>query len=674
MPRPMNMVEKILCHHAVGIETPEVRPGQMVCVKVQWTLAQEITLTSIAEHLTDIGRPPMAHPDRLWLAVEHTVDPRNYGDPKRQKSIKLAEDFVKANGVKEYQGVNQTIVHTEFYRQAAQPGQIVVGADSHSCSAGGLGAFAIGLGAADTMMPMVAGETWLEIPEVVRVRFTGSLPFGVLGKDAMLRTLGMLKCNTVANQRAVEWADEGGALSMDDRFAISNMSVEFGAVAGVFAADAATFAYVQGRQGPHKGEGLYFAADEKAEYVASYDVALSGLAPQVALCPSPDNVVPVDDPRACGMELDGCFIGACTTGEQDLIIAGLLIEQGLRQGLKPCSKGTRRVTPGSVGIVARLRELGLIAAYEAAGFTVGAPGCSYCAGVAADTAAPGEVWLASQNRNYHNRMGKGSTCHLSSAPTVAASSFAMRITDPRGLLAGIDQARCAEMLRRPAPGPRPAPATPAPALLQSTPGSGGPGAEAGALKPLRGRAYVLGDNVDTDAILPSRYLMLNTADDLGPHCLEDAIPEFREGVSGGRNIIVAGSGFGCGSSREQAVTALAGAGVQCVIAKSFSYIFMRNCKSLALLGIPLADERFHKLAAAGGEVTVCLQGRTVSVGGESFPFQLSLFEQRLLSYGGIKPMWRRHGKQLFRVAVGIAPGEQSCGGGTCSDATDSAAW
>jgi len=128
----------------------------------------------------------------------------------------------------------------------------------------------------------------------------------------------------------------------------------------------------------------------------------------VALFPSPDNVKPISD---VDLELDGCFIGACTTCEEDLILAGLVMQECLKQGMKPCTTGKRRITPGSVPITKRLQQLGLLDAFSEAGFTIGAPGCSYCVGMGADQASDGEVWLSSQNRNFHDRMGKGIQTH-----------------------------------------------------------------------------------------------------------------------------------------------------------------------------------------------------------------------------------------------------------------------
>jgi homoaconitate hydratase len=160
----------------------------------------------------------------------------------------------------------------------------------------------------------------------------------------------------------------------------------------------------------------------------------------MALYPDPDNVVPVT--TKSGMKLDGCFIGACTTTEEDLVLGALVLEAGLRMGKIPVSKGQRRVTPGSLNIIKNLERHGLLNIYKQAGFDVGAPGCSYCVGINdVDVAGEGETWLSSQNRNFRNRMGKGSFGNVTCAAVVAASSFTMEVTDAKPLLQMIDQGR-----------------------------------------------------------------------------------------------------------------------------------------------------------------------------------------------------------------------------------------
>jgi homoaconitate hydratase len=224
---------------------------------------------------------------------------------------------------------------------------MVVGADSHSCSSGGLGTFSIGLGAADTVLPLVTGETWIKVPETIKIEYSGNLKFGIGGKDVILYTMGKLKRNTVAFERVVEYAGNIKALSCDSRFAISNMTAEFGGIsiltfsflisnilfsnfvviffefyhfftffifsyltsgiAGIFEADEVTASYIAKRPLKDRDQSLYFRADTDAKYAEVFTIPLEEVDSMVALYPSPDNVVPVTE--VAGKALDGCFIG-----------------------------------------------------------------------------------------------------------------------------------------------------------------------------------------------------------------------------------------------------------------------------------------------------------------------------------------------------------------------------
>ena len=622
---------------------------------------------------TKIGRPGVANKERVWLAVDHTVDPRNYHEPKPSALIKLADDFAAETGITDYWRPNTTIMHTEFARQRAQPGQIVIGADSHTCSGGGMGALAIGLGAGDVVLPLVTGQTWLSVPETLLIEFVGEPRFGVGGKDIILHVLGILKRNTVALDRAVEWRGPGLVhLSTDARFAIANMSTEFGGIAGVFEADAQTARTLAARAA-HKDEGLYFRADEGAAYADRYTIDLGDVVPQVALFPSPDNCKPVTE--LVGMKLDGVFIGACTTTQEDLILAALVLEAAMAAGKKPlalASAGARRVTPGSREIIAYLKEHGLLEIYEAAGFVVGAPGCSYCLGIAADVAGDGEVWLSSQNRNFKNRMGKGSIANLASAAVVAASAFDMTVCDPAPYLAAIDPARYAALrqwVQQPAACHGGASASgevaftiaePTPVLVEAgaaaeeDPRMADPGVWGHLPSSLRGRVQRFGDAVDTDAIIPAQFMANSPADMvkhggradmgedeyLGLKAFAYVRPEFTGRVAAGQTVVVAGAGFGCGSSREEAVRALKASGVQAVIAKSFAFIYARNQPNMHLLGVLVSDEAFYALAEEGAEVEVDVPSRTVRVAGQTFPFTLTTMEERFLQAGGVEKLYK----------------------------------
>ncbi|PVU91561.1 hypothetical protein BB559_004069 [Furculomyces boomerangus] len=675
--RGMTITEKIIYHNAIGLnKTDTIKPGDMVCVNVDWTLASELTWVVMDKTYSQMGNPGVRRNDRFWLAIEHTVDPRIMDKPLTKHLVELSENFAKEVDLVDFYRPNFTILHTEFYRERAQPGQLIIGADSHSCSAGAVGALAMGMGAADVVMPLVTGETWLMVPETVEIRFVNKPQFGIGGKDIILEVLGKFGRNTVAFERSVEYTGPGlKYMSCDVRFACSNMATEFGGIAGVCEADEITAAYIAHRKSPeHKNKSMYFKADEDAQYAASYTVDLSQIKPLVALNPSPDNVVPATE--AAGLKLDGVFIGACTTGEEDLIMAGLVLEAGLKKGLVPVNAKHRRVTPGSVPILAKLRRLGLIDVYQKAGFTIGAPGCSYCLGVAADIAGEGEVWLSSQNRNFKNRMGPGSIANLSSAATVAASSFNMTVTDPTELVNMIDQDRYHKIMNEwlDKPGdfvysePNPTFVSESEQIAKgSATGSSGQSGEQNIISVLVQRFE---DNVDTDAIIPAQFMPGVSDEDLGTHVFQHVRPEFREKVKQGYTIVVAGIGFGSGSSREEAPRALKGSGIKAVIAKSYAFIYSRNQPNMALLGIILKDERFYELAQEGSTVNVNLEGRVVECGGEKFSFNLSLMEERLINGGGVTEMYKKYGNQLFRAAISANP-DAFLSKGACEDTAKS---
>lgn len=186
---------------------------------------------------------------------------------------------------------------------------------------------------------------------------------------------------------------------------------EFGGVTGIFVPDAITQQFVNNRKSAkHKSSALYFRPDEDAKYAATYTIDLAQVESFVARYPKPDDVVPVSD--VAGLDLQGCFIGACTTAEEDIVLAALVLREAMKRGARPVKNGKRKVVPGSRPILDNLRKHGLVDVFEQAGWEVGVPSCSYCVGMSADQAAKGEIWLTSQNRNFENRMGPGTFCCL----------------------------------------------------------------------------------------------------------------------------------------------------------------------------------------------------------------------------------------------------------------------
>ena len=222
--RGMTLAEKILAAHDIE-RRGEVKPGDVIRVDIDWVIASELSWSGMEKTYNEMGQPGIFRNDRIWLAGDHIVDPRIKGQPKIKSLIDASERARRTFKLSEYQGMNYTIMHTEFCRERAQPGMLVIGSDSHTCSAGSVSALAIGLGVADVTMPMITGETWFKVPETVEIRFVGRPQPGLGGKDVILYVLQQLKRNTVAADRIVEYTGPGlKHLSCDARFAISNMT------------------------------------------------------------------------------------------------------------------------------------------------------------------------------------------------------------------------------------------------------------------------------------------------------------------------------------------------------------------------------------------------------------------------------------------------------------------
>ncbi len=640
----MTLTEKILYYHAIDWPKDHVKAGDIITISIDWTIASELAWNGMNLTYEALGRPPLFNKDRFYLALDHTVDHGTLAnDTRTQKLVQLSRGFAKEAKLKYFYDANQTIMHTEFFRQLVRPGEIVLGADSHTSSHGGMAALAIGLGGADIAIAMVLGRSWIQVPEAIRVHYAGRLPFGLTGKDVILKTLGQLGRNTVAMERTVEFTgDHLEDFSTDFRFTIANMTAEFGGLNGIFPADAHVLRTMQQRRDPEfRQGGWWFAADDDANYVETFRTNLTGLSPQVAKPFSPDNVFDVE--KAAGQKLDGCFIGACTTTEEELILGALVLEAGFRAGMKPIAISTdyRIVVPGSLEITENLQRAGLLEIYQRAGYRLNEPGCSMCLGVASDRALPGEIWLSSQNRNFHNRMGKGSIAWLASAATVAASSFGMKITDPRPLLAQIDRAKWQRLI---------APKTGLPAVVLTKPQpdhtahaaqrASGNGKMQHAL--IAGKAQTFGDNVDTDAIIAGEFCHLSDLHEIGAKAFYHFRPDFVKRVQAGENIIVAGEGWGCGSSREHAAWALKGAGVQAIIAKSFAYIHKRNLVNEAIPFLIVRDENFYVAVKDGEPLEVDFVNGTVSHHGKIYHGEkLPQVMTGIMGHGGLVPHVRK---------------------------------
>jgi aconitate hydratase/homoaconitate hydratase len=313
----------------------------------------------------------------------------------------------------------------------------------------------------------------------------------------------------------------------------------------------------------------------------------------------------------------------------------------MAEGYQPRQTANRLIVPGSLEVADNLQSAGLLEVYRRAGFHVNEPGCSMCLGIASDRALPGEVWLSSQNRNFHNRMGKGSIAWLASAATVAASAFEMRIADPRRWLETLDHDRFEKLIASrhhlPTVVYQEAHATSGETIAKDHAQT-----QMDASVVIDGGAQIFGDHIDTDAMIAGEFCHLSNLKEIGQKAFYHFRPDFVRRVENGENIVVAGEGWGSGSSREHAVWALKGAGVRAVIAKSFAYIHKRNLVNEALPFLIVREEAFYREAKDGDALQIDLVSGTVALRGKTYHGQpLPTVMTGIMQNGGLVPDVKR---------------------------------
>jgi len=396
----------------------EVKAGEFVVAPVDLVLAHEGTGPLALEQFEKLGREQPAVTTLLFC--DHAAP-----SPRKELSNvqRRLRDFATGDGACFYEA-GAGICHQIVAEQWARPGQIIVGADSHTCTAGALGAFATGMGSTDVAVAMALGETWLMVPQTFRIEIRGQLPPMVLAKDVILRLIGLLRADG-AIYKALEFGGPAvEAMSVEERMTLCNMAVEAGAKTGLCAADEVTRRFLedQGRVEDY----VPLSPDPDASYERLIELDVDDLSPQVALPHFVDNVRPVEEVE--GTPVDQVFIGTCTNGRlSDLrvaaeILKGRRVHPHLRLLISSASRGT---------YLDALRE-GLIETFVEAGGVVLPPGCGACVGVHQGVLADGERCLSTQNRNFQGRMGNPrGEIFLASPATAAATAIKGKITDPR---------------------------------------------------------------------------------------------------------------------------------------------------------------------------------------------------------------------------------------------------
>ena len=414
----MTMTQKILAAHA-GLES--VKAGQLIEAKLDLVLGNDVTTPVAIKEFNKIGVDKVFDKDKVAIVPDHFTPNK---DIKSAEHCKLVREFAHCKDVTNYFEVGQMgIEHCLLPEKGlVVPGDVVIGADSHTCTYGALGAFSTGVGSTDMAVGMARGVAWFKVPSALKFVLKNKPAKWVSGKDIILHIIGMIGVDG-ALYKSMEFAGDGlQYLTMDDRFTIANMAIEAGGKNGIFPVDDKTIEYVKEHSNK---EWTKFEADEDAEYDAVYEIDLSKLRPTIAFPHLPENTKTVDEAK--GLEMDQVVIGSCTNGR----ISDMRIAAQVLKGKKINPNIRAIILPGTHKVWLQCVEEGLAQIFVEAGCVFSTPTCGPCLGGHMGILAKGERALSTTNRNFIGRMGHPeSEVYLASPAVAAASAITGKITDP----------------------------------------------------------------------------------------------------------------------------------------------------------------------------------------------------------------------------------------------------
>jgi len=421
MTKPMTIAEKILAAHA-GLDY--VEPGQLVQVNVDIALGNDITAPIAIKIFRQTGIQKVFDAQRIALVSDHFVPNK---DIKSAEQAKMLRDFAKEHGiVHHYDGGESGVEHALLPEKGiVLPGDVVIGADSHTCTYGALGAFATGVGSTDLAATMITGKTWFKVPESIKFIYNGRLRPWVTGKDLILYTIGKIGVDGALYQAMEFCGPVIDGLPMADRFTMANMAIEAGGKVGLFNPDEKTIEYAKARA---KRPFTVYKSDENASYAQVMEFNAEDIEPQVAFPHLPENTRPIS--QVGDVPLDQVVIGSCTNGRiEDLAVAAQILKG------RKVAKGLRLIIlPATPTIYAQAMELGYLKTFLEAGAVIGPPTCGPCLGGHMGILAKGERALATTNRNFVGRMGHPeSEVYLASPAVAAASAVLGKIAGPDSL-------------------------------------------------------------------------------------------------------------------------------------------------------------------------------------------------------------------------------------------------
>lgn len=398
------LVEKIISEHA----GKEVKAGELVIANVDVTAVQDGTGPLTVQEFKKLGIQKLKNPERSILFIDHASP-----SPRKELSNThtVLRDFSKEYGAV-LSDVGAGVCHQRLIETFVNPCEILVGADSHTCTSGALGAFATGMGSTDIAVAMALGKTWLKVPATFRIEVSGKFREGICSKDLMLYLIGLIGADG-ATYKALEFCgDTIDDMTMSERFTLANMAVEAGAKCGLFVADEKTREFLKSRGREDKFRTIKPDKDAIYERVIKIDAST---VPHTVSCPhTVDNTKSVDELK--DIKVDQVFVGTCTNGR----IEDLRVVAKILKGKKISPDVRMLICPASKDIYLQALDEGLITIFVEANATILPPGCGPCVGVHAGTLADGEVCLATQNRNFQGRMGNTKGFIYLASPYVAA--------------------------------------------------------------------------------------------------------------------------------------------------------------------------------------------------------------------------------------------------------------
>ena len=553
--------------------------GSIVFKKPDIVLTHDNT-ASIFNTFKKMGGSKVISPDQLLIVLDHNAPPSS---AKMANQYQAVRDIVKEQGITKFHDVGKGICH-QIMADYAKPGMVIVGSDSHTCTAGAFNAFAAGIDRTEAAGLWSQGETWFRVPESIKITLNGKLKEGVYAKDISLWIIGMIG-SSGADYMSIEYHGDGvQTLTIDQRMTLANLASEMGAKNAVFPCDDVLQKFLE-----EKVEGIW--ADDDATYLREIEINLNDIFPLVAAPHHVDNVKAVAE--VAGTVLHEALVGTCTNGRlEDLqIVAEILKGKKIPEGFQMV------IVPASQKIYMQAMREGIIEILMEAGANVLASSCGPCLGTGQGIPADGYNVISTANRNFKGRMGnKESMVYLASPATVAYSALAGKIVDPRGITTddrfpySVEQTNTVTI------------------------------DESDNRKFDNVWNYTDANDLNTDQMFAGNitYSVLSSEPDkIMPHLFKGFDVNFTDNVAEG-DIIIAGSNFGCGSSREHPAVGLAHAGVKAVICGSVNRIFYRSSVNQGLPIIILPDA--VKEYKAGDRVSINFEDGIVSIGEKDFKF------------------------------------------------------